>query len=337
MQQLEFSTDEIADIRAAATVVERLRDLEISFTMHYMLTDLLGLLANCDLSKAQFFLDEVFETEEFSRCNTFQALLQQLRRNHIDTFNTYYLQRLVAYFKKDELKKPIEKYEAEKDTFLCDTKVIEFQHAVVSRVESVKPNQTAVITIRVTRTLAKDRTLKDIEELALRGFGECQRTFIRIHAKSGSVIISWFFPEALSGKLEHLARENASVFKDAGVQEVTVAGRVVFPSTLEEVRTTVNQKSFNKKLKKCRDDSCKSKGTRWDDSCKSKGTRWDDSCKSKGTRWDDSCKSKGTRWDDSCKSKGTRWDDTCRSKTRPSEPRPTLKCQVSYISGLSYN
>ena len=32
----------------------------------------------------------------------------------------------------------------------------------------------------------------------------------------------------------------------------------------------VNQKSFYKKLKKCRDDSCKSKGTRWDDSCKSK-------------------------------------------------------------------
>ena len=29
------------------------------------------------------------------------------------------------------------------------------------------------------------------------------------------------------------------------------------------------------------------------------------------------------------------WDDTCKSKTRPSEPRPTLKCQVSYISGLS--
>ena len=85
---LEVSTDEIADIRAAATVVERLRDLEISFAT--MLTDLLGLLANCDLSKAQFFLDEVFETEEFSRCNTFQALLRQLRRNHIDTFNTYY-------------------------------------------------------------------------------------------------------------------------------------------------------------------------------------------------------------------------------------------------------
>ena len=53
------------------------------------------------------------------------------------------------------------------------------------------------------------------------------------------------------------------------------------PSSLALIIITqVNQKSFNKKLKKCRDDSCK-------------------------------------------------------SKTRPSEPRPTLKCQVSYISGLS--
>ena len=36
-----------------------------------------------------------------------------------------------------------------------------------------------------------------------------------------------------------------------------------------------------------------------------------------------------------CKSKGTRWDDTCQSKTCPSEPRPTLKYQVS-ISGLRW-
>ena len=50
------------------------------------------------------------------------------------------------------------------------------------------------------------------------------------------------------------------------------------------------------------------------------------SCKSKETRWDDSCKCKGTRWDDTCKSKGTIWNDTYKSKTRPSEPRPTLKC-----------
>ena len=32
-------------------------------------------------------------------------------------------------------------------------------------------------------------------------------------------------------------RQNAAVFKDAGVEEVTVGGRVVFPSSLEEVST----------------------------------------------------------------------------------------------------
>ena len=56
--------------------------------------------------------------------------------------------------------------------------------------------------------------------------------------KLGSVIILVFFPETLTGKLEYLAHKNAAVFKDAGVEEVSVGGRVVFPSTLEEeVRT----------------------------------------------------------------------------------------------------
>ena len=48
---------------------------------------------------------------------------------------------------------------------------------------------------------------------------------------------------------------------------------------------TSKVKSFNKKTKKCRDDACKSKGTRWDDACKSKGTRWDDACKSKSPKY----------------------------------------------------
>ena len=50
---------------------------------------------------------------------------------------------------------------------------------------------------------------------------------------------------------------------------------------------TSKPKNFNKKIKECRDayTVAKVKEQR-DDSCKSKGTRWDDACKSKGTRWD---------------------------------------------------
>ena len=235
-------SDEIkAEIRATAAVVERLRDLETSFSD--MLADLLDLLteSKCDLSKAQFYLNGLFETGEFSHCSTFDALLWQLqvRQGHIDTFNIYYLKKLVARFKMENLTKCIEEYEAKLKSFLNNTTILHFQRAVVSRVVPIKPERTKDLTIRVPEEFAKDRTLKDMEKLALRGFGDCQRFLVRIHMKPGSVIISWFFPdsEALSGKLEHLARENAQVFKDAGVEEVIVDGRVVFPCTLEEVRT----------------------------------------------------------------------------------------------------
>ena len=208
-----------------------------------MLTDLLDLFTECkcDLSKAQFFLDDQLDTEKFSQSANFNSLLRQLRKEHVDTFNTYYLQQLVAYFKKDQLTERMREYEAEKEDFLKDTTVIEFQRAVVSRVEPVQPNQMKNLTIKISRKLAKERTIKDMEELALRGFGEYQLEFIRIQVKSGSVIISWFFPEALTSKLEYLAHGNVAVFKDAGLEEMTIGGRVVFSTTLEEVRTNHNE------------------------------------------------------------------------------------------------
>ena len=166
-------------------MVERLRDLESSFIK--MLADLLGLLTECkcDLSEAQFFLDNQFDTEKFSQCASFDALLRQLHRGHVDTFNTYYLKGLVAYLKVDQLIERIKVYEAEKEMFLQDTTVLEFQRAVVSRMELVKPDQTVSLTIRVSKRFADDRTLQDMKELALRGFDESFMPFVRIHAKIG--------------------------------------------------------------------------------------------------------------------------------------------------------
>ena len=233
-----ISKEEIeAEIRADAAVVKRLQDLEFSFAN--MLTDLLGLLAKCkcDLSEAQFFLDDYFETGEFSQCSSFNELLRQLRRVHVDTFNIYYLQKLVVRFNKDELIECLEDYEAKKDEFFKETTIIKFQHAVISRVEPIKSSKMKSLTILVSEEFAVERTLKDIQTLALRSFGECQRAFVRIHMKQGSVIISWFFPEVLSGKLEYLAHKNAGIFKEAGLEKVTIGGKTVFPSTLEEVGT----------------------------------------------------------------------------------------------------
>ena len=219
-------------------MIERLKDLESSFTI--MLTDLLGLLTKCkcNLSEAQFFLDDQFDTDKFSRCTSFDALLRQLRKEHVDTFNTYYLQQLVAYFKKDQLTERVKEYEAEKEQFLLDTTVLEFQYAVVSKVEPLLAGKTVKLTIKICKWLANNRNLKDIEKLALKAFDKRRWSLVRMHAKVGSVIISWFFPEDQCAKIITLAIENATIFRDAGVEEVTVDGRVVFPiySTPEDVR-----------------------------------------------------------------------------------------------------
>ena len=195
-------------------------------------------LNKCDLSDALLFLDSAIGSEDFARCDNFDKLMRQLQRDHIDVFNISILQRLVACFDNHELTKVIEAYNEKKENFLKHTTVLKFQRAVVSRVKPILTSGMAVITIKVPKKMARhcNRTLEDIEELAIEGFEECYKKFIRLHAELGSIIISWVFPKGLSGRLEQLARDNAAVFKDNGVVEVTVGGRRVFPCTQQEVR-----------------------------------------------------------------------------------------------------
>ena len=142
----------------------------------------------------------------------------------------------MANFDKDELTELVEAYNEKKESFLKQTTVLEFQRAVVSRVEPILASGKAVLTITISKEMAYEQTLKDIEKLAIEGFEECHKKFIRLHAEPGSIIISWVFPKGLSESLEQLARDNAAVFKDSGVVEVTVGGRRVFPCTQQKVR-----------------------------------------------------------------------------------------------------
>ena len=232
-------TDEIkAEIKADVAVVRNLRELEASFS--HMLVQVKRFLVQnkCDLSDALLFLDSLIGSEDFIECENFDKLIRQLQRDHIDVFNVYILQQLVANFNKDGLTELIEAYNERKENFLKKTTVLEFQRAVVSRVVPILASGMAVVTIRVPKKMALrcNRTLKDIEELAMEGFEECHKKFIRLHAEPGSIIISWVFPNGMSDRLEQLIRDNAAVFKSNGVLEVTVGGRTVFPCTQQEVR-----------------------------------------------------------------------------------------------------
>ena len=230
-----LANDEIkAEIEADVAVVSNLKDLEISFGR--MIVRVKRHLEKRDLSEAKLFLYSAIGTKDFSGCDNFGELLEKLQQDHIDVFNISILQQLVACLDNHEQTEVIEAYNEKKESFLKQTTVLEFQRAVVSKVEPILASGMAVVTIKVPRKMARHRTLKDIEELAMEGFEECHKKFIRLHAEPGSIIISWVFPKGLSGRLEHLARDNAAVFEDNGVVEVTVGGRRVFPCTQQEVR-----------------------------------------------------------------------------------------------------
>ena len=230
-----LSPDEVeAEVKANVEVVKKLQGLE-GFFSRTLVKVVRFLKLNCNLSEAQLFLDTFIGTEDFSNCDNFDKLIRLLQRDHINIFNTSRLQEFVASFERVELTGFVDAYEEQKQSFLKNTTVLNFQRAVVSRVEPVLPKGRAVVTIKIPKEMASHRTLKDIEELAMKGFKEKYKSFVRLHAEAGSIIISWVIPEALSEELEQLACKNAAIFKDAGVEEVTVGGRRVFPVTQQEV------------------------------------------------------------------------------------------------------
>ena len=217
-----------AEIYASANVVRRLISLKGFFSR--MLSNARDIFAKCDLSKAQFFLDVFNNTEDYSKCDSFDKILRQLlQRNVIDMFNIDQLQQLIACFNDDKLTVAVEEYEAEKKKFFKDTTVLEFQQAVVSSVEPVLPSGRAVVSIKIPRGLARQLSMKDIEELALEGFQECHKSLVRLHATPGSVVIIWFIQLDLTTKLEELVHKNAAIFSAKGVKEVAVDGKRVFP------------------------------------------------------------------------------------------------------------
>ena len=231
------TTDEI---KADVAVVSDLKELEASFGQMLVQVKRRLVLSKCDLSDALLFLDSTVGSEDFIGCDNFDKLMRQLQQDHVDVFNIYILQQLLACFDFHEQTEIIEAYNEKKESFLKHTTVLEFQHAVVSRVEPILASGKAVVTITISKEMASHRTLNDIEKLAMEGFEECHKKFVCLHAEPGSIIISWVFPKGLSGRLKQLANDNAAVFKDSGVVEVTVGGRRVFPYTHQEVRINTN-------------------------------------------------------------------------------------------------
>ena len=232
----------VADVK----VISDLQGLENDFSN--MMIDTREDLKECDIEKLQFYLDDLIGVDEFRKCNSIDEVLRKLRSDRIDTFNIKYLEQLVGRFHQNKaIVQKIEEYEKKKEEFLKATTVKEFQQAVVSKAEAVTPKGMVTVTIKIPKEYGAPRTMKDVEELAKKGFKSCHKDFVKIHVKPGSIIITWYVPEALYGEIVRLARENSAVLREEGVEEVSIVGeKSVTLSTEDRREVRILDNTINK-------------------------------------------------------------------------------------------
>ena len=231
----ELTRDAKVEIEADGEKVRELRDLVSDYSL--MLTKFKRLLAGCDISDAQFFLNNLFNTDIFTSCDNIEQLLNQLCHRYVDTFNVYYLQKLATCLEKDDVNHLVQQYVAKKKKFLEDTTVLEFHKAVISKTKPHLLNGMVEVAIKIPKHLATKKILRDMEVLAMEAFGDNQKPFVRFHAYSGSIIICWFVVESLCEVLQRLAREKVAVWRQHGVEEVMVGSLCVYHYTVhDEVR-----------------------------------------------------------------------------------------------------
>ena len=231
----------MADVK----VVGEIQDLESDFS--HMYSEVRDVLANCDVAKAKFFLNDLLDTDEFKDCCTIDELLQQLRRNHVDTFNVYYLRQLVSLFHRDaDIIESINEYEEKQEKFLETMAVKEFQHAVVSRAQTDLPKGMAAVSIRVPKVrVGNKRTLKDIKTLASEAFEEQNKHLVKINITPGSIVITWYVPESLCDEFSQLAQKNMAVLREKGVEKVSIVGKNIVTLSTQDGHEVSTQAGHN--------------------------------------------------------------------------------------------
>ena len=230
-------------IDADVKVIDELHGLESELSS--MMIDTREDLKDCDIANLQFFLDNLFGIDEFSKCQNVDEVLRKLSRDHIDTFNISYLESLITQFSRNKsIGEKIEKYKKKKEEFLRNTTVKQFQQAVVSKADAIIPKGMAKVTITIPKVYKGAlRTMNDVEELAIKGFKEHKKTLIKIHVKPGSIIITWLVPEVLYEEIVQVARENIAVLKEEGVEEVSIVGEksvALYTQDVHEVRIPIS-------------------------------------------------------------------------------------------------
>ena len=208
-------------VRPKQEVMNSLMRLENDFATLLLKVKRLGKQSEINISEVKFMYKTRFFAKKFEKCASFEDVLDQLSfGNHISTFNIEAI-RLLTYdiLPGQELIQILESYENKKDEFLNSTLVQEFLSVVIE--PKIDDPKMAELIIKIPEDSASNRTLKDVEKLAEKAFGDKNyKSFVHLRVEPGSVCIIWWYPRYLTSELKHSVKKLLLI--EVGVEKLSI-------------------------------------------------------------------------------------------------------------------
>lgn len=203
-------------------VVKQLRDLESSFSK--MLMEFRKNFPKSKLEQAKYYLSVLLGVKEIESCKTITELLDYCD----DTFNTSFLEEIAEITQKMKLITLVKNYNEKKNAYLEHITIKKFHETLTDKVKPELPRNKRKISLKIPDSYATKRSLKDMEHVAGKAFGDYSKSFVSLHVEPGSFYVCWFFPEKYTTELQRLATEKGSFFLEKGIEEVVLAKTIVF-------------------------------------------------------------------------------------------------------------
>ena len=174
-----------------------------------------------------YYLADVCDDDHsFLDCSTTFDFIRQLKR-YISLFNIEILMIIHDMFKSFAVKKSVQKYKQQLDTFLSSTSIKQLKDAFQSHTSP--PNNVESITMKLDESRA-DATLAALKKLAYHLFGISSKTLILFEVGAGCITITWLAPMAVVPILKRKAAQHSpATLSRLGVLEFVIGLKVISP------------------------------------------------------------------------------------------------------------
>ena len=214
------------EIKSDLTVLDQLDKLEDHFKE--MVTMIKKKYTNAQLQGIKNCLAAIFPSD-LQSCRSYDLLFQVLLTRHLHPFNIYALEVISENFPNDGVKHLTDGYTTARNEFCSACTVHSFERANCCRDFPICPKGMKQFALKLPTNATEQKTMREIEKLVRGLLGEHARHLAACYAKQGCITISWFFPESLTIQLQESAGKNTQLLEAEMVEELTIAGIVVFP------------------------------------------------------------------------------------------------------------